>query len=405
MSDFKGKNSINSTIIIGGERARYNTQAFPQNNGVGPKQVLDFNFAERTNYGRVDKQHNPVYPILDFIVPLQSSNAQPSTILAMNFVSDQYRDLEMHFVKACRSNLIPKDDPVLSMLTAKRGYEDPTNDYIKYRDSIMRTFVDEFLIQRNYQVNNINDFMFLLVEFMEKMKDIFPITFSGYQRSNQGSIFSSGLTIDIAGIPFDDDAMKEQLLFDSPAFKYYLNLAKQYGFSVNKRNPGVLISDVASPVTTLYRQRYNLSTVNSIFSKQFDRTLYNDLNYLLQAIEFNYNSYISSKPYSRKFHTTWSLKTVSVIKDKSSLNINNINNVLYNNIINLYINIRNIEERKPYLNNQLVNIQKNAMKIKSRHSERRMLEYIDKQFKNKYNLQDGFLTYHQKNNRKKLDKT
>ena len=100
MADFKGKNSLKSTIVIGGERAKYNKRAFQENNGVGPKQVLDFNFAERTNYGRVDKQHNPVYPILDYIVPLQSSNGQPATILAMNFVADQFKDLELHFVKA-----------------------------------------------------------------------------------------------------------------------------------------------------------------------------------------------------------------------------------------------------------------------------------------------------------------
>jgi hypothetical protein len=268
----------------------------------------------------------------------------------------------------------------------------------------MATFVDEFLIPNNRKVDTIDDFMFLLLEFMEKMKDIFPITFSGYQRSSQGSIFSSGLTIDIAGIPFDDDAMKEQLLLDSPAFDYYLNLAKQYGFSVNKRNPGVLISDVASPVTTVYRQKYNLSTVNSIFSNQFDKTLYKDLQYLLDAVQFSYNSYIARKPFIRKFHTSWSLKTITVIEQKSTFDINNINNVLYNNIINLYINIRNIEERKPYMNSELKHIHKNALKIKGRHSEKKMLEFIDIQFKNKYNLQDGFLTYHQKKNTKKLDK-
>jgi len=403
MANFKGKNSIKSTGDLGRQRAKYNSQAFPQNGGVGPKQVLDFNFAERTNYGRVDKQHNPVYPILDYIVPILSSDGHPGTTLVMNFVADQYRDLEMHFVKACRSNLIPTDDPVLSVLTAKRGYMNPINDYINYRDSIMRTFVDGFIIKNGYKIDNINDFFFYLIEFMEKMKDIFPITLSGYQRSSQGSIFSSGLAIDIAGVPFDNDAMKEQLLLSRPAFNYYLNLSKQYGFSVNKRNPGVLISDVASPVTTVYRQKYNLSTVKSIFSKQFNKTLYLDLNLLLDSVQSSYNSYISKKPFTRTFHTSWSLKTITVVKNKSSLDINNIDKVLYNNIINLYINIRNIEERKPYIKNELQIIHKNALKIKKRHSEKKMLDFIDKQFKNKYNLQDGFLTYFKKKNKKKLD--
>lgn len=404
MANFKGKNSINSVGELSRQRAKYNTQAFSSNGGVGPKQVLDFNFAERTNYGRVDRQHNPVYPIKDYIVPIMSSDNSISTNLVMNFVADQFRDLETHFVKACRSNLIPTDDPILSVLTAKKGYMDPVQDYKNYRDSIMRTFIEDFIIENNFKVNNINDFMFYLIEFMKKMTDVFPITFSGYQRSSQGSIFSSGLAIDIAGIPFDDDEMKENLLFRSPAYNYYLNLTKQYGFSVNKRNPGVLISDVASPVTTVYRQKYNLSTVNLIFSQQFKKTLYDDLQYLLDTIADNYNNYISKKPFERNFHTTWSLKTVTVIKDKKIFDINNINNKLYNNIIKLYITIRNIEERYPYSENEIAIIEKNALKIHKNRSEQKMLDFIDKQFKNKYNQQEGFLTYHLKKNRKRLDK-
>ena len=45
MANFNGKNTITSTGDLGRERAKYNTQAFPKNNGVGPKQVLDFNLS------------------------------------------------------------------------------------------------------------------------------------------------------------------------------------------------------------------------------------------------------------------------------------------------------------------------------------------------------------------------
>ena len=101
---------------------------------------------------------------------------------------------------------------------------------------------------------------------MTKMTSIFPITFSGFQRSRQSTIFSSGLAIDIAGVSFSDDEQKQNLLFDSRSFEFYLALAKQYGFSVNKRNPGVLISDLASPVTSEYRNNYDLSTINLVFA-------------------------------------------------------------------------------------------------------------------------------------------
>jgi hypothetical protein len=403
MAKFKGKNAIDSIGNLARERARYKSEAFPENGGLGPKQIMDFNFAERVNYGRVDRQHNPIYPISDFLVPLQSSNNNTNTLLAMNYVSDQYRDLEEHFVKACRLALIPKDDPILSRLTAVRAYLDPLDDYIRYRDSVMDTFIDEFISSRNYKVNNFDDFVVAFTQYMSLMRDIYPITFSGYQRSNQGSIFSSGLAIDIAGIPFDDDEQKQTLLFDSPAFLYYLNLAKQYGFSVNKRNPGVLISDVASPVTTIYRGKYNLSSVDLIFSEQFQKTLYRDLELFTNTLADYYNFYISRNPFKRAFHTSWSLKTITVVEQKKQVDINNISNVLYNNIINLYIITRNIEERLPYSNTETNNIYKNAIQLK-KVSENTMLEYIDDQFKLKYNEQNGFLSYHRKKLKKRLDK-
>ena len=60
MAKFKGKNSIESTGLLARERAKYKLAAFPENDGMGPNQVVDFNFAEKVNYGRVDIQHNPV---------------------------------------------------------------------------------------------------------------------------------------------------------------------------------------------------------------------------------------------------------------------------------------------------------------------------------------------------------
>ena len=402
MTKFKGKNTIQSIGNLARERAKYKLLAFPENGGLGPNQIMDFNFAERVNYGRVDRQHNPVYPNTDFIVPLASSNSTSETILVMNYVSDQYRDLEEHFVKACRLSLIPTDDPVLSTLSAKRAYLDPFDDYTNYRNSVMDTFIDEFVSSRNFKINNFNDFVVALTQYMSLMRDIYPITFSGYQRSSQGSIFSSGLAIDIAGIPFDDDEQKQALLFDSPAFKYYLNMAKQYGFSVNKRNPGVLISDVSSPVTKVYRGKYGLSSVDLIFSEQFNKTLYDDIRLLTSTVSEYYNYYIQLNPFKRKFHTSWSLKTITVVEQKEEIDINNMDSILYNNIINLYINIRNIEERKPYTDSEINRIYKNSIEL-SKRSRDTMIEFIDDQFKAKYSQQEGFLSYHRRKFKKKLD--
>jgi hypothetical protein len=391
MSRFKGKNSIQKTSTLGISRAKYNRSAFPENGGRGPEQIVDFNFAERVLYGKVDVQHNPVIPQSGFILPIFGSTNLTQTLTAMNFVAEQFTDLEQHFVRACRMGVISNTDPILSTLQAKRAYIDPLEEYSRYIDAVMTSFVDDFLIDRDREINNFPDFINTFVQFAEVMRDIYPITLSGFQRSSQSSIFSSGLAIDIAGIPFDDDVIKTNLLLDNPAFIYYTNLAKQYGFSVNKLNPGVLISDLASPVTTVYREKVNLSTINSVFSEQFEKTLYRDFALLNNVLLEFYDTFTSRYPYIID-HECNCVRTLTTVNRKEILHDIDI---YYNNIIYLYITLRNIEERKPFNDNNIQNIYKRSLSLK-KYSEQKMFDYIDDQFKSKYNFQDGTLTYHKK---------
>ena len=189
---------------------------------------------------------------------------------------------------------------------------------------------------------------------------------------------------------------------NSPSFEFYINLAKQYGFSVNKRNPGVLISDLASPATEEYRNNYNLRTIDLIFLRQFNRTLHSDLDELVFMLQEGFNSFVNSNRIKTKFELcNDSLKTKVTRRN----NIDNISNssIEYNNIINLYIIIRNIEEGKPYSQTKIKDIQKAAQRMK-KISEKTMLEYIDDQFAANYNKKDGSLTYYKKKLEEILDK-
>ena len=71
MTYFKGKNEIKSIRRLISERIKYQTQSYiREDEDEAPPQVVDFNFAERTLYGRVDRQLNPVIPNENFLFPL-----------------------------------------------------------------------------------------------------------------------------------------------------------------------------------------------------------------------------------------------------------------------------------------------------------------------------------------------
>lgn len=397
MSRFKGKNDIESTSTLAIERSKYNREAFPENQGLGPEQVVDFNFAEKGLYGKVNRQLTPVIAKKEFLVPLQITNDPVGTKLVMNFVVEQFRDFENHFIRACRLGLLPVDDPYLSAIQAIKTYEDPITNYRSFVAESMSTFNSTYLQQYMGRVFTVEDYIHYLVEYIERLRDTFPLTLSGFQRSYRSSNFSSGLCIDIAGLPIGDDELKDELLLSSPAFDYYLNMAKQYGFSVSKRAPSIIISDLASPVTKNYRSKYNLPTIDSVFTDQYDFAYNNDINLLSNLIITNYNSFVNLNP-RKKILQTCSDKTRATFRRRTP--INNINN---NIIYKLYIDLRNIEERKPFNDSRLNIIKNNAIRILKVDNEKAM-RYIDDQFRANYNQKDGSLNSFRKKFEKRLDR-
>ena len=397
MSKFKGKNDIESTSTLAVERSRYNREAFPQNEGLGPEQVVDFNFAEKTLYGKVNRELTPVIARKEFLVPLTITNESQGTKLVMNFVADQFKDFENHFIRACRLGLLPVDDPYLSAVRAVRTYEDTLPNYRSFVGDSMSTFNSTYLQQFMDRVFTIEDYLHYLVQYMERLRDTFPLTLSGFQRSYRSSNFSSGLCIDIAGLPIGDDELKENFFLTNPAFDYYLNMAKQYGFSVSKRAPSIIISDLASPVAKNYRSRYNLPTVDSVFTDQYDFAYNNDINLLSNLIITNYNSFVNLNP-RKKVLQTCSDKTRSSFRRRTP--INNINN---NIIYKLYIDKRNIKKRKPFNENRLKIIKNNTHRLLNVDSEKAM-RYIDDQFRSNYNQKDGSLNSFRKKFEKRLDR-
>jgi len=404
MTDFKGKNNIPSTARLAFERSQYNLKAFPENNGMGPPQVVDFNFAERTFYGRVNNIHDPVLPMINYIKPIYESNNNESVILAMNFVADQFNAFQTHYIRACRMGLIPRQDAYLSEPRAYRGFEDPINAYQKYINEIFGLYNTEYIYSRRNEIRSFEDYIRFIPHFMERMTSTFPITLSGFMRSNRSSVFYSGLAIDIGNISFSNDSDKQTILLDNPSFQYYITMAKQYGFSVNKRNPGVLISDLASPATIAYRENYELSTIPEIFNQQYSKAVFEDIDYLSTFLIEYYNTFVDLYPLNRDIYVCGDSTSEGKITHSNIIEkdyVYNINNI--NNIYNLYLIIRNIEERKPYTKRDLNAYYKNALKY-NRISMNTMLSYIEGLFREKYMSKRGTLTYFKEKQQKKLDK-
>jgi hypothetical protein len=205
-------------------------------------------------------------------------------------------------------------------------------------------------------------------------------------KSQNSNIFQSGLALDIGGLDFSDDTQKEEQMLNSPAFKYYMNITKQYGFRVDQNNPGVIVSDLDSPVTAEYRKRYLLITVTSVFNRQYDKTIMKDLALLERLLINTYNNYVNLNPYNTHY------KSCNDNTIASITNIKYISNIDYNSILNIYINMRNFFEGSPLSPSSRKQISQTAYSI-AKHDREKALLFIEDQFKAFYNQKDGSLTY------------
>ena len=382
---FNGKNNLKTTRLAF-ERANYNINAFSDE----AKQVVDFNFAEKTFYGRVNRQLEPVIVNEDFLLPITVGSSDGNSPRAINFVADQFRDMELHFAKACRMGVIPIDDPILSSLKVKRGYESPLGAFTTYSTSTMANFVEQNLLENNALVKNYDHFLKLFLGFIESIGNVEALTLSDFMKSSNSNLFMSGLALDIGGLSFSDDAQKEQQLLNSPAFQYYLNLANQYGFSINRLNPGVLISDLAHPITTEYRARRRVPSIKSVFNTQYEKTIFKDLNLLNKLMVDSYNTYVNRNPYTSEYKAC-NDNTIVKINYLNSISNNTINN----NILILYINMKNVFEGSPLSQNEIDRLISTSIKL-NKIDQNKMLVFIEDQFKAHYNQKDGSLTYYRK---------
>lgn len=381
MTNFKAKNEL-KTIPLGYERINYKLNAFDEEQ----KQVEDFNFAEKTFYGRVNRQLKPIIVDESFLLPLKTSSDTKSPLRAMNFVTEQFKDLELHFSKACRMGVIPIDDPILSSLKPKRAYENPIDLYKKVLNRDMAKFIEDKIQPRKKEIKDFDFFVKIFEETALSLEPT-PILLSSFLKSKNSDVFVSGLAIDIGGVSYSKDEEKEKKMFNSPAFEYYMNLAKQYGFSINLNNPGVLISDLAHPITTEYRSKFKLYSVDYTLDTVYKKSNHLDLQLFTDLLINMYNTFVDNNKF---------IKTDYLCNNKIKSNLlylnykNNIN--INNNILNLYIKLYNKYEYN-ILNNIQLNIVMNTSNKMYKIDQQQALDYIEEQFSTRINQKDGSLTY------------
>ena len=386
MAKFKAKNEGQSAFYQAAYRLKYKKEAFPENNSLGPVGVVDFLFAERNLYGRVDQNLNVVVPRENALKRI-TTQASPTGIVAMNFVIDQFQEFMRVYERALNSRKIRQNVPFLSTIEVQRSYENPKVLYESYFQEIFNNFEQIYLDRTD--VLTADQYYSEFLKYIEQITPNFPITYTAWQRSKESSIFTSGLALDIAGIDVGNDELKEAFI-ESENFPYFLNACNNFGFSVTKNSPWVIVADLASPVSKVYHTNNGLSNIPQIFSQNFSQTIDFDVE-LLKANLFNsYNSFVNKFTYQKNVFVCKSNRTLKNNIYRYNINIDKFNNIFNNNyFIEYYNNIRYFEENSGFSVSDRDKFTRNAKNLEKVFDNSRAIGYINEQYRSVYKSKRG----------------
>ena len=245
-----GKNDLSSLKMFL-ERRYYKNSVYPDEINDDVPQPIDL-WYEKPLYGRVNPRGEPIHSIEG---KLKQFDPEDPNIFGFNFVVDSFKDFRSAYL------LLNKKDPSATpfeFLRPRRAWENPVQKREEYLDQLYKMFVETYLSRKKrYQkIRSFNDFLSEFVEFMNFYGPKFPVTMSNFMLSNFSSPMSSGLMVEIAEKSYDDDEDKYTDILTNQCFTCYVQVARRFGFKVDKNIPWRLVADINSPFMQKYMKKY-----------------------------------------------------------------------------------------------------------------------------------------------------
>ena len=388
--DFKGTNSESSTKRLFTERAQYRNYAIPPAySRRHPDLFRDFWFIENMYYGRIDMDHRSLIPREEFLVAAKGN--QSKSIFVFDFVAEAFSNFLRDYQKAAASGKLRKDDDFLFDITATNGYRSPLQEYEAHMTSV-RNDVQRALFRNHKRVEDFSDFVDYFLEFVFLRKDELPLTLTGFMSSRFSSPLMTGLFVDISSLDYSEDFDKIDKFVDSPNFSFFMKSCLKHGFMIDKNIPWRICANLGSVEMSRYMLKYGL-TLDNIFTKYYNLSYSNDIDYLVRYMAKFYNRFVSYKPFIRR-EAIRDGEIHRYVQRRGREKIKTIDDRYDSEFkINFYCDLRNWETKQRYDDSHLERIKKNALEYEKVNGPDLSYDYIDRQFKGFLNDTGGYNAY------------
>lgn len=375
MSKFRGKNNFTKLS----DQFIYKQRFFEEGHINEGPEVFYFDFIEYQMYGAINLEGSSILPNESNLKNFKAERGQTNNFRAFDFVTEMFEDVKINMRLAMAMGNLVTTNPILKNLEVKKAYEPPRKKYETVLANHLINFNNQ--LESNFtSINNITSFEQYVNEFFIFCKENLqnkPITLSAFLQSNQNSLFSTGLALTIADIPFDDDNKKYEQFMNSLGFDYFKRICLNKGFRINKHVPYMLVADLTSPAIKPY---LDLS-INNVLNTYYN-TSYN-IEYIIirKYIIDYYNILVERNPYINNIIECRN-KVTNNFSERSLINPNilpiNLNELFW---INLYLDLRNIELGNIKGKPEMKKIKKYLKKFENSLDNSAKMSYINDMFK------------------------
>jgi len=228
--------------------------------------LIDFRFAEKALYGRVNRYYQPMVLNEHFLRLEYLSAGSVAGVQAFDFVADAFRDLQNKFKLQVASGQLDSNDDYLTDIIPVAGYKSPKNLYDNYTNSYSAA-IGNIIKKKNLKFTTFEQFVGIIMPYIRNtIKNNKTFTYPAFIKSKDCPIHVSGLVIEIATIKANDDNAKYEKFYQSKNWEFFLNACNTYGFMVDCNMPNRLVADIGSAaMVEKMRQRNSLINSTEIF--------------------------------------------------------------------------------------------------------------------------------------------
>lgn len=195
---------------------------------------------ENQHYGRINNKLLSILPF-DFLTETIGEN-----VSVLSFVAEAYKAFFLNLQLLKQRGSIPKKS-VAYNFEAKSPAEEIDALYFSFLSSEYDLFLNFMEVGKyDKNVTNFESFIDVFSKFVNTRTPLVPFLKSSFVKSKYVPNNISGLYINLSEEDDTNDQIKYNKFIKDPGFKCYLDLAKEYGFFVNKDKPWQIVADLDS---------------------------------------------------------------------------------------------------------------------------------------------------------------